>query len=101
MDLLFKRYASPFLFLNNLIETSRFKEGIDEILKAEREEKWWEMYLGTLPLNDKSFDDWKCEQMYGTKRNVGTITELKQEEIETAVNQANSILNSFTPPIKE
>lgn len=98
MDLLFKRYASPFLFLNNLIETSRFKEGIDEILKAEKEEKWWELYLGTLPLNDLSYEDWKNEQMYGTKKGVKAITELKQEEIETAVNHANSILNNFTPP---
>lgn len=96
--MLFKRYASPFLFLDSLIETHSFSEGIDGVLKAEREDKWWNYYLATLPLNDLSYEDWRNEQMYGTKKNVGTITELKQEEIETAVNHANSILNNFTPP---
>lgn len=100
MDLLFKRYASPFLFLNSLIETRMFCEGIDELVKAEKDEKWWEMYLATLPLNDKSFMDWKNEQIYGTKKSVDTFTELNSEEIETAVKNANSILNNFTPPKK-
>lgn len=100
MDLLFKRYASPFLFLNSLIETQMFYEGIDELIKADKDDKWWEMYLATLPLNDKSFMDWKNEQLYGNKKGVDTFTELNNEEIETAVKNANSILENFTPPNK-
>lgn len=100
MDLVFKRYASPFLFLNSLIENNNFSEGIIELLKAEKDEKWWEMYLATLPLNDKPFIEWKNEQIYGNRKGVNTFKELNKDEIETAVKNANSILDNFTPPNK-
>lgn len=97
MDLLFKRYASPFLFLDSLIETNSFYYGINKILEEVQEEKWWNMYLATLPLNEKSYEDWKNELKYGSNKNLGHVKELSKNEIETAVKNANSILSNFNP----
>lgn len=66
MDLLFKRYASPFLLLDELIKTGRFSEFISEFVtilneeaEKEAEETLWEYYLHRI-LN-KSFADFKRE----------------------------------------
>ena len=49
MDQLFKRYADPFLLINNLIQTSSFSSFIDDMFNfiyEEMEEKTqWEFFL--------------------------------------------------------
>lgn len=49
MDQLFKRYADPFLLINNLIQTSSFSNFIDDMFNfiyEEMEEKTqWEFFL--------------------------------------------------------
>ena len=49
MDLLFKRYANPFPFMDGMIQTGRFSEFVQQILEktnSEREEQTaWEFFL--------------------------------------------------------
>lgn len=49
MDLLFSRYASPFLLLDQMILTDRFSAFVSELLRIRNEEKdeqtLWEFFL--------------------------------------------------------
>lgn len=95
MDLIFKRYSSPFLFLDILIENNNLVKGIEELYHQKNEERWWEMYLATLPMNDKSFDDWRREAQKGQPTN--SSNSLTKSEIEVAKNKAENILSNFNP----
>lgn len=97
MDLVFKRYSSPFLFLNILIENNNFSSGIDELYHIKNEEKWWEMYLATLPLNEKSYDEWKKESLKGSDLSINKSEELSVEYVETAIKKSQDILSNFNP----
>lgn len=95
MDLIFKRYSSPFLFLDILIENNNFVRGIDELYRQKSEEKWWEMYLATLPMNDKSFEEWRREALKG--RPTNSNNSLSKKEVEVAKNKAENMLCNFNP----
>ena len=45
MDLLFRRYASPFLLLDEVIKNNRLSEFVAEVMKSENERQTWEFYL--------------------------------------------------------
>lgn len=89
MDLLFKRYASPFLFLDSLMELGILKEGLDNLIEQDAEETMWELYLHSMP--SKSFNDWKEEVFKRNKEHDG----LSESEVITQVNEAEAILRSF------
>lgn len=94
MDLLFKRYASPFLFMDGMIQTGRFSEFVDEFvrtaMKDEDESKLWEFYLHRV--QEGSFLDFK-EELENDTNNQN----LSKETIETTIQSSMDILNNFTP----
>lgn len=94
MDLLFQRYASPFIFLNGMIQTHRFSEFVDEFIKTvhkEKEEKTqWEFYLHRV--FDKSFDEFRKE----IKVNQDNQN-MSESQIEATVLHSNNILKNFNP----
>ena len=94
MDLLFQRYADPFIFLNGMIRTHRFCEFVDEFIKttnAEKEEKTqWEFYLHRV--FDKSFMEFK-EEIKVNQDNQN----MSESQIEATVLHSNNILNNFNP----
>jgi hypothetical protein len=45
MDLLFSRYASPFVLIDSLIQTSSFSTYIDDMYGVIEEEKLWDYFL--------------------------------------------------------
>lgn len=45
MDLLFSRYASPFVLLDGLIHTSSFNQYITDMYNIVEEEKLWDYFL--------------------------------------------------------
>lgn len=95
MDLLFKRYASPFLFIDNCLELKNLDEVVEEIFKIDDEEKQWELYVNTALLNDKSFEEWKN---VGKKvSNQEETEEFTDDELETAINNSQNILKGFDP----
>ena len=91
MDLLFKRYASPFLLLDNIIESGRLDEFVDSLIETTDEEKMWEVYLNTLYVNRKSFNEF-IEPIKRTQ-----APEMTREDLEATVKSTKDILNDFKP----
>lgn len=89
MDLLFSKYASPFLFIDTMLLNGMFCDSIDEIMRSENDKKTWEFYLHKV--FDKSFDEFL--------RSVETQTNKpSDEQLETTVKNSVNILNGFIPP---
>ena len=88
MDLIFKRYSSPFIFLENLIENNKFYDGVHTIWNKANDDKLWELYLHSM--SEKSFTDWKNELTYKDETP-------KEENLEVAKIKARNILNHFKP----
>ena len=86
MDLLFSKYASPFSFIDPMIQTLRFSEFVDEFLTLESEKKEWEFYLHKV--FNKSFDEFK---------NSMEQPKASEEQVETTVQNSISILQNFIP----
>lgn len=87
MDLLYQRYASPFSFIDGMIQTGRFEEFVFEFIKLDNEQKEWEFYLHKI--FDKSFAEFKSS--------VEVHSEPSNENLETIVQNSNSMLKNFIP----
>ena len=90
MDLIHKRYSSPFFYLNLLIENHRFSDGISTIHEQNENEKLWQLYLHSM--SDKSFVDWKAE-IIGSNNNEA----VSNVDIEATKFKAKEILHNFKP----
>ncbi len=94
MDLLFKRYASPFLFMDGYFQTDRFSEFVSEfvqtVMKEKDEEMSWEFYLHKV--QEGSFADFQDELENNTKNQ-----NMSERTIETTIQDSMDILNNFTP----
>lgn len=94
MDLLFKRYASPFLFMEGMLKTCRFTEFVFEVIKMHNEETeehmQWEFYLHKV--QQGSFSEF-IEEIKTNKEHQEMTEETKEE----SVRKAFSILNNFSP----
>lgn len=95
MDLLFQRYASPFLFLDGMIQTKRFCEFVDEFVLTLHDEKErqtrWEFYLHKVR-SDYSFGEF-VDELENNQHNKN----LSAETIESTVQNSINILNGFNP----
>ena len=87
MDLLFHRYASPFLLLDRIIPAGDLSEFVSTLWEVNEEEMQWQYFLAKV--YDKSFSDFK-ESM---KPQQG----MSKQEIETTVRESMSMINSFIP----
>ncbi len=101
MDLLFKRYASPFSFIDGMIESDRFSEFVDDFIriinreiKDQNEEKemrfHWELYLHRV--FEGTFADYMKEIEINKKHQ-----NISEEFIETTLQHTSDILNNFNP----
>ena len=94
MDLLFKRYADPFSFINGMILTGRFHEFVVSLRDTDEKEKndreIWEFYLHRVL--DKSFDGFKEELRINAANR-----HLSERTIETTINHSMNILQNFNP----
>ena len=90
MDLLFKRYASPFLLFDGIIQACEFRDFVVELLTLHSEDRLFEIWLHKV--RDKSFDDFRNSMFEAAKaRNV------PKEQLATTVLNSKNILNSFIP----
>ena len=87
MDLLFYRYASPFLLLDQIIPSGDLSDFISTVWEIRDEEMQWQYFLSKV--FDKSFDDFR-EALKSHKV-------MSQEEIETTIQDSINIMNSFIP----
>ena len=97
MDLLFQRYASPFIFLDGMLQSGRFVEFVETFVKTTNEEKEkeyeWEFFLHKVW--NKSFKEFKEEKETNEKNR-----NLTARAIETTVQNSMDILNNFNPNIQ-
>ena len=94
MDLLFKRYASPFIFLDGMILTIRFNEFVENFVTTINEENeeqaTWEFYLNKV--HEGSYAEF-MEEMKTDKANQA----MTANSIESTIQESLNILNSFNP----
>ena len=93
MDLLFKRYASPFCYLDVLLEYGEFGRGVINIWETYKDDKNWDYYLSNNPMNNKSFEDWKKE----TQTKQEAQTPLSKAQVGATVEKSQNILKNFNP----
>lgn len=94
MDLLYQRYASPFSFVNGMIQIGRFCSFVEEFIStinSENEEKTqWEYFLHKV--FEGSYADFKDEVQLQKK-----MQSMSLKTIEETVNSSLSILKNFKP----
>lgn len=91
MDLLFTRYASPFVLLDDLILTNSLNDFVDDffdfVIEERKEKTEWEFFLHKV--YDKSWSEFS--------------NSIKQSENQEPINlgetliKSKNILNNFTP----
>ena len=95
MDLLHKRYASPFSFIDGMMQSGRFDEFVVEFVstinKEKEDESLWEFYLHKVS-SEISFKDFVEEIETDTKNQNMT-----EQDKASTVNMAMDILNNFIP----
>ena len=91
MDLLFSRYASPFVLLDNLILTNSLSDFIDDMFKfinEEKEEKTqWEFFLNKV--YDKTWKEFIDE--------INISNEEKEIDLGATLKKSKNMLKNFTP----
>ena len=90
MDLLFKRYASPFSLIDGYIQTSRLCEFVHAFIEQKSEDDRWEYFLHKVW--DKTYSEF-CEALQ-------TYQELKamsDDDIEATIKKSMNILGNFNP----
>jgi hypothetical protein len=92
MDLLFKRYASPFLLVDQMLLTGQFSTFVTEIFDYDTDDRLWNIFLHKVD-GQTSFNDWKASIGLGQSNN----TEMTKNEIEATINDSFDILNGFEP----
>ena len=94
MDLLYQRYASPFSFIDGMIQTGRFCEFVESfwqtVHKEKDEETSWQYFLHKV--FEGSYADFKNELK--TNSDHKNMTE---QTIETTIKESMNILNKFNP----
>ena len=95
MDLLFSRYASPFVLLDNLIltnSTSNFINDLFTFINEEKEEKTqWEFFLHKVYGKSwKEFVD-----------SINVSNEEKEVDLGATLNKSKNMLKNFTIPESE
>lgn len=95
MDLLFKRYASPFSFIDGMMQSGRFDEFVVELVstvnKEKEDESLWDFYLHKVS-SETSFKDFVEEVETDSKNQKMT-----EQDKASTVNMAMDILNNFIP----
>lgn len=94
MDLLFKRYASPFSLLDGYIQTSRFCEFLHAFIEQKTEDDRWEYFLHKVW--NKSYSEF-CEALQESQ----DLQEMSDEDIETTIKKSMNILGNFNPEQEE
>lgn len=87
MDLLFHRYASPFLLLDQIIPAGDLSEFVSKLWEINEEEMQWQYFLAKV--FDKSFEEFK--------KSMKPQQPMTKREIETTVRESMSMINSFIP----
>ena len=95
MDLLFKRYASPFSLLDGYIQTSRMCEFVNAFIRQNQEDEKWEYFLHKV-WDNRSFTEF-CQSLQTSQ----DLQEMSEDDIETTLQESMKILGNFNPEKEE
>lgn len=87
MDLLFVRYASPFVLLDGLILTNSLKNFVDDFFDFINEDREWEFFLHKV--YDKSWSEFSNEMKQSENQ--------KQVDLGATIVKSKNMLSNFTP----
>ena len=87
MDLLFTRYASPFVLLDGLILTNSLNNFVDDFFDFINEDREWEFFLHKV--YDKSWSEFSNEMKQSENQ--------KQVDLGATIVKSKNMLNNFTP----
>ena len=91
MDLLFKRYASPFVLLDEYIASGSLSDFIDDFFKfigeENQEEAKWQFFLHKV--FDKSWKDF-CDEME-------SVDKAKTVDTGATIKKSHNMFTNFTP----
>lgn len=89
MDLLFKRYASPFPLVDIMISGQQFSKFVYDLYESIDDEKLWDIYLHKVD-SKESFNEFK-ESIRGSQEAVEPVN------FEATINDSYDILQDFVP----
>ena len=87
MDLLFVRYASPFVLLDGLILTNSLNNFVDDFFDFVNEDREWEFFLHKV--YDKSWSEFSNEMKQSENQ--------KQVDLGATIVKSKNMLSNFTP----
>ena len=87
MDLLFKRYASPFLLLDSLILTNSLNNFISDFIDFVNKDKEWEFFLHKI--YDQTWDEFSDS--------IKQYDDHEPIDLGATLMKSKNILNNFTP----
>ena len=91
MDLLFTRYASPFVLLDNLIANNSLSDFIDDFFKfineEQQEDTKWQFFLHKV--FGKSWKEF-CEE-------IESVDKAKEIDLGATIKKSYNMLNNFAP----
>ena len=87
MDLLFVRYASPFVLLDNLIITNSLNNFVDDFFDFVREDNEWEFFLHKV--YDQSWSEFS--------ESIRQSDNQEPIDLGATIKKSKNMLNNFTP----
>ena len=87
MDLLFTRYASPFILLDGLILTNSLNSFVDDFFDFINKEREWEFFLHKV--YDKSWSEFSND--------IEQSENQKPIDLGATLMKSKNMLNNFTP----
>ena len=87
MDLLFKRYASPFVLLDNLIITKSLNNFVNDFFDFVREDNEWEFFLHKV--YDKSWSEFSDS--------IKQSDNQEPIDLGATLTKSKNMLENFTP----
>lgn len=88
MDLLFKRYASPFILFDGMLESCRFCEFVNKLIDIKNDEDIYHLWIHKV--YDKSYQDFK-DDVISSSRPVNPVN------LGATIRESESILQGFIP----
>ena len=88
MDLLFKRYASPFLLLDGMLETGRFYEYVRKLIDIKNNEDVYDLWIHKV--YDKTYPEFR-DQVLSTNAPATPV------DLGATIRESENILQGFIP----
>lgn len=90
MDLLFKRYASPYTIMDEMLSMNKLTDFIIHLFRQEKEEMQWEFWLHKV--HNMDYEEYKAKVAERNKSYAMT-----NEQVDATIQKSRNILKKFKP----